>query len=73
MFDLLTTTGVLFTCTAAVPDPSQMQIVEFTINSPFTEVASIVNVSTLAILGRSVAQMLVAHFEHYERRTNNAE
>ncbi|TFB91456.1 hypothetical protein [Cryobacterium sp. HLT2-28] len=75
MFDLLTTTGFLFTYSAAVPDPSQMQIVEFTINSPFTEAASVlnVNVSTLAMLGKSVEQLLVDHVEHYERRANKAE
>ncbi|TFB95728.1 hypothetical protein E3O39_11925 [Cryobacterium sp. MDB2-A-1] len=75
MFDLLTTTGVLFTYTADVPDSSQMQIVEFTINSPFTKAASVlnVNVSTLAMLGKSVEQLLVDHVEHYERRANEAD
>lgn len=68
-FDLITTTGVLFTHTVAIPDRSQMQRVEFTVASPYTTAAAVlnVNVATLAIIGKSVEQVLVENVEHYER------
>jgi hypothetical protein len=46
-----------------------MQMVEFTIDSPFTGSASslMVNVASLAMIGKSVEQVLVEHVEHYER------
>ena len=48
-----------------------MQMVRFTIDSPFTENASVLdaNVATLALIGKSVEQMLVEHVEHYERNS----
>lgn len=69
MFDLLTASGVLFTYRATIPDRSQMQVVEFIISSPFTENANVImmNVASLAIVGKSVEQTLVEHVEHYER------
>lgn len=69
MFDLMTTTGVLFTYTPSIPDPSRMQMVDFAIDSPFTESANVlsVNVATVALLGKTVEQMLVDHVEHYQR------
>ena len=69
MFDLLTTTGVLFSYSVDIPDRSNMQMVRFTIDSPFTERAPILhsNVATLAMIGKSVEQLLVEHVEHYER------
>jgi hypothetical protein len=68
MFDLMTTTGVLFTYVPTIPDTSKMQIVDFTIDSPFTSRASVlsINVATVAMLGKTVEQMLVDHVEHYE-------
>jgi hypothetical protein len=69
MFDLITTTGVLFTYTVNIPDRTQMQMVSFAIESPFTADASMIsmNVATLAVVGKSVEQTLVEHVEHYER------
>jgi hypothetical protein len=69
MFDLLTTTGVFFSYEVRIPDRVHMQMVEFTINAPFTENASVllVNVATLAVVGKSVEQTLVEHVEHHER------
>lgn len=69
LFDLMTTTGVLFTYTAAIPDRSQMQMVEFTIDSPFTAAATVlnVNVASLALVGKSVEQVLVEHVERCGR------
>lgn len=69
MFDLITTTGILFTYTVSIPDRSQMQMVEFTIESPFTTEAAVlsVNVASLAVVGKSVEQVLVEHVEHYQR------
>lgn len=69
MFDLMTSTGVLFTYTASIPDTATMQMVEFAVDSPFTQNAGLImmNVATLAVLGKSVEQTLVEHVEHYER------
>ena len=69
MFDLMTSTGVFFAYEVFIPDRSKMQIVEFTVTSPFTADASVVtmNVASLAVLGKSVEQTLVEHVEHYER------
>jgi len=69
LFDLMTTTGVLFTYVPSIPDPSTMQMVDFAIYSPFTESASVlsVNVATAAMLGKSIEQLLVDHVEHYEQ------
>jgi hypothetical protein len=69
VFDLMTSTGVLFTYTVTIPDRSKMQMVDFLIESPFTDTASLlsVNVATLAVVGKSVEQTLVEHVEHYER------
>lgn len=71
MFDLMTSTGVLFTYSVEIPDRSKMQMVRFTINSPFTNQANVLdsNVASLATVGKSVEQMLVEHVEHYERLT----
>ena len=70
-FDLLTSTGVLFTYTVNTPDPIDAQVVEFTVDSPFTAAAPVItiNVATLAALGKTVESVLVDHVEHYERRT----
>ena len=70
MHELLTSTGVFFTYTAAIPDRAKLQIVEFTIDSPFTANAPVVavNVSSLALIGRTVETVLADHVEHYERR-----
>lgn len=69
MFDLMTSTGVLFGYEVSIPDRSTMQMVEFTVTSPFTEDARVImmNVASLAVVGKSVEQMLVEHVEHYER------
>jgi hypothetical protein len=69
MFDLITSTGVLFTYTVRIPDRAVMQMVEFTIDAPYTEGANVVlaNVASLATLGKSVEQTLVEHVEHYEQ------
>jgi len=69
MFDLITSTGVLFTYTVRIPDRTVMQIVEFTLDSPFTEGADVIttNVASLATLGISVEQTLVEHVEYCER------
>ena len=69
MFDLMTTTGVLFGYEARIPDRSQMQMIEFVIHSPFNDVRAtlMINVSTLAVVGKSVEQTLVEHVEHHER------
>lgn len=69
MFDLMTTTGVLFTYSVDIPDRTKMQMVRFAIESPYTANANILecNVASLAIVGKSVEQMLVEHVEHYER------
>lgn len=71
MFDLITSTGVLFSYSVQIPDRAAMQMVRFTIDSPFTENASVLdaNVATLALIGKSVEQMLVEHVEHYERNS----
>jgi hypothetical protein len=71
VFDLLTSTGVLFTYTAHIPDPTAAQMVEFSVDSPFTSNAPVivVNVATLARLGKSVETVLVEHVELYERRS----
>ena len=75
MFDLVTTTGVFFTYTVAIPDRTQMQMVKFTMDSPFTAAAAVlaVNVATLAVVGKPVEQVLVEHVEHYERLTDHRE
>lgn len=51
MFDLMTSTGVLFGHEVSIPDRSKMQMVEFTVTSPFTEDARIImmNVASLAV------------------------
>lgn len=69
MFDLMTTTGVLFGYEVRIPDRSQMQMVEFVIHSPFTDTGAtlLMNVATLAVVGKSVEQTLVEHVEHHER------
>jgi hypothetical protein len=69
LFDLVTSTGVLFTYTARIPDRELMQMVEFTIDSPFTAGANVIvaNVASLALIGKSVEQTLVEHVEFYER------
>lgn len=69
VFDLVTSTGVLFTYDTKIPDPTKMQIGDFKIDSPFTQAANIltVNVATLALVGKSVEQTLVDLVEHYER------
>jgi hypothetical protein len=69
MFDLMTSTGVLFGYEVRIPDRSKMQMIEFSLTSPFTNEAQIimVNVATLAVVGKSVEQTLVEHVEHYER------
>jgi len=69
MFDLMTTTGVLFGYEVRIPDRSQMQMVEFVIHSRFTDMGAtlMMNVSTLAVVGKSVEQTLVEHVEHHER------
>lgn len=68
MFDLMTTTGVLFGYEVTIPDRNQMQIVEFVVHSPFTDAGATLkmNVATLALVGKSVEQTLVEHVEHYE-------
>jgi hypothetical protein len=68
MFDLMTSTGILFTYVPSIPDRSHMQMVDFTIDSPFTSAANVltINVATVAMLGKTVEQMLVDHVEHYE-------
>jgi hypothetical protein len=45
-----------------------MQMVEFTVDSPFTHDASVLvaNVASLALLGKSVEQTLIEHVEHFE-------
>jgi hypothetical protein len=70
MFDLMTSTGVLFNYSVRIPDRSVMQMVEFTIISPYTEGANVIlaNVASLAIVGKSVEQTLVEHVEFYERQ-----
>jgi len=69
MFDLITSTGVLFTYTVRIPDRSVMQMVEFTIDSAYTEGVNVVtaNVASLAMLGKSVEQLLGEHVEHYQQ------
>jgi hypothetical protein len=69
MFALITTTGILFSYSVSIPDRSQMQLVELTISSPFTENATVVmtNVASLAMVGKSIEQTLIEHVEHYER------
>lgn len=69
VFDLITTTGVLFTYEARIPDKSIMQMVEFTVASPYTNGAQVlsVNVASLALLGKTVEQTLIEHVEHYQR------
>jgi hypothetical protein len=68
MFDLITTTGIPFSYSVRIPDRSVMQIVEFTIDSPYTEGANVVfvNVASLALIGKSVEQNLIEHVEHFE-------
>lgn len=75
MFDLITSTGVIFSYTEAVPDPQKMQIVEFTVRSPFTERARVlsVNVTTLAMLGKSVEQALVEHHQRIAERSESSD
>ncbi|TFC26432.1 hypothetical protein E3O53_07890 [Cryobacterium sp. TMT2-18-3] len=78
MFDLLTSSGVLFTYTVNIPDRSQMQLVDFFVDSPFTTASSPVhvNVATLALVGKSVEQILVDHVEHHEaiaQRSSNVD
>jgi hypothetical protein len=65
----MTTTGILFTYTTSIRDPSKMQLVDFAIDSPFTNPADVlsVNVATLAMLGKTVEQILVDHVEHQQR------
>ena len=65
----MTSTGVLFGYEVAIPDRSKMQVVEFTLTSPFTEDAGVItmNVASLAMVGKSVEQALIEHVEHYER------
>lgn len=72
MLELLTSTGVFFTYTASIPDRSNLQIVEFVIDSPFTASAPVVsvNVSSLALIGKTVEAVLVDHVELYERRAS---
>jgi hypothetical protein len=62
---------VLFTYSVAIPDRSEMQMVEITISSPFTEPGHVlmVNVATLAVVGKSLEQTLVEHVEHQQRLT----
>jgi hypothetical protein len=75
-FDLLTSTGIIFSYTVATPNPSETQILEFTINSPVTTASPVLslNVATLVRLGRSVVESaLVEHVEYYERRPAGAE
>ena len=69
MLELFTTTGIFFTYTVNIPDRSKMQVVELTIDSPFTGNASVlmVNVASLAIVGKSVESTLIEHVEYYER------
>ena len=69
MFDLITSTGVLFTYSPSIPDNSKMQMVDYAINSPFASPASVLsmNVATIAMLGKSVEEILVDHVEHLER------
>ncbi|MEB0266797.1 MULTISPECIES: hypothetical protein [unclassified Cryobacterium] len=69
MFDLFTTTGVFFTYSVRIPDQSKMQLVQLTVESPYTDKANVlmVNVATLATVGRSVETTLIEHVEHYER------
>ena len=69
MFDLVTSTGVLFTYVPSIPDKSKMQMVDFSIDSPYTDPASVlsINVATAAMLGKSIEQLLVDNVEHYER------
>jgi len=69
VFDLVTTTGVLFTYVPTIPDRSKIQMVDFAIDSPFTKSAEVlaVNVATAAMLGKSIEQLLVDHVEHCER------
>jgi hypothetical protein len=71
-FDLITSTGVLFTYSVRIPDRATMQMLEFTIHSPFTDGANIVtmNVASLALIGKSVEQTLVEHVEFYEKPAN---
>jgi hypothetical protein len=75
LFDLMTSTGVLFTYSVNIPDPTEMQIVDFRIDSPFTDSANVlsVNVAALAVVGKSVEQTLVEHVEHYERIASGRE
>lgn len=44
-----------------------MQMVEFTVTSPFTEDARVImmNVASLDVVGMSVEQVPVEHVEHY--------
>ena len=67
MFDLMTSTGVLFGYEVRIPDRSKMQMVEFTVTSPFTEDARVImmNVASLDVVGMSVEQVPVEHVEHY--------
>jgi hypothetical protein len=69
MFDLVTTTGVLFTYVPSIPDESVMQIVDFAIDSPFSDSTRVlsINVATAAMQGKSIEQLLVDHVEHLER------
>lgn len=69
IYDLMTATGILFTYTTTISDPSRMQIVDFAIDSPFTSPANVlsVNVATVAMLGKTVEQILVDHVEHQQR------
>ena len=69
MFDLITSTGIPFTYTVRIPDRAVMQIVEFIIESPYTEGDDVLttNVASLATLGISVEQTLVEHVEYLER------
>lgn len=68
MFDLMTSSGVLFTYTVNIPDRSQKQMVDFFVDSRFTDPSSPVrvNVATLALVGKSVEQLLVDHVEHHQ-------
>jgi hypothetical protein len=68
MFDLRRSTGILFTYVPSIPHRSHMQMVDFTIDLPFTSSANVltIDVSTVAMLGKTIEQMLVDHVEHYE-------
>jgi hypothetical protein len=69
IFDLMTSTGVLFTYATTIKDPANMQMVSFAIDSPFTDSANelSVNVATIAMLGKTVEQILVDHVEYHQR------